>query len=323
MHCPSRIVVADYVYRLCFAHSRGYEVGSFDGFGIEELDALIENPRNTWHRKPLDWEDTHRCDICGSRHMSGGVFQHRPSGEHIIVGWMCAEKLEMMSVAARADKNRVDRWTISELERAKNKRDRRAALRRFVGEQIAAGRNINVLLKTDHRIVREMRAKLMAKPKWGLSEKQIALCEKLKREADERAAHPEEVEQKVGVPVTDARVTVVGEVVSVKVHESYYGDKDVMTVKVTTDDGIWLTWGTVPNSILWDDEFGRGCTVQFDAKINVSDTDASFSFFKRPTKATITSPRVKRDDKDENPKERDARARHNAYASPVSFPINY
>ena len=60
-----------------------------------------------------------------------------------------------------------------------------------------------------------------------------------------------------------------------------------MTLKVETDAGTWLAWGTCPSGLLGGDFGIRGCRVRFDAKLTRSDRDEHFAFFKRPTKPAI------------------------------------
>lgn len=102
-------------------------------------------------------------------------------------------------------------------------------------------------------------------------------------------------EKKVAVPVSESRVHVTGEVVSVKAHESHYGwhysgnyrvpnVEWKMTVKVSTPEGVYLVWGSVPSAI---SEVKKGDVVSFDAKLVAGNRDESFGFFKRPTKSVV------------------------------------
>jgi hypothetical protein len=57
-----------------------------------------------------------------------------------------------------------------------------------------------------------------------------------------------------------------------------------MTVKVTVPDGgVFLLWGSVPDSLLGAEL--RGATVEFSAMVKHGDRDPSFGFFSRPTNA--------------------------------------
>ena len=94
--------------------------------------------------------------------------------------------------------------------------------------------------------------------------------------------------------------TVEGKVVSLKGRETQFGFVQKMTVKVDTPDGVWLTWGTLPSALeaetAWSEDKRQwvtvegaevGATVRFDARLSVSDSDESFTFFSRPTRAVV------------------------------------
>jgi hypothetical protein len=122
-----------------------------------------------------------------------------------------------------------------------------------------------------------------------LSAKQIAFAEKLITEEREvvaaEAAKPEVAAAPVG------RVTVTGEIISVKIKHSDFGDTLRMTVK--SAEG-WRVNGTMPTSIAeatdaWNvDLFEelRGIKVEFVATVEASG-DADFGFFKRPAKGRV------------------------------------
>lgn len=218
------------------------------------------------------------CDCCGAHFLHGSVYLHTESGEAVTLGHICCEKAGIYSNDEWQDAYKAQVAQMRESRRAISLK--RAGLRRWVIEN----RSVAKLLHTDHDIARDMRFRLIETgAKWGFTEKQIQLLQKL---ADD-AANPKAEEVKVAAPKTDERIRVEGTVLSVKEHESAYGYKMVMTVKVETADGIWITWGTIPGSII--EEVKRGSRVAFDAKIVVSDRDESFTFFKRPTKAQVTN----------------------------------
>ncbi len=231
-----------------------------------------------WGKVPFFSYPNGTCDCCGAHFVHGSCYRHAESGEAITLGHICCEKAGIFTNDEWQDAYKAQVAQMRETRRALNRN--RAALRRWVIEN----REIAKLLHTDHDIARSMRARLIeTAAKWGLTDKQIALLRKL---ADD-AANPKAEEVKVAAPKTDERIRVEGTVLSVKEHESAYGCKMVMTVKVETADGIWITWGTIPGSIIEDVQ--RGSRVAFDAKIVVSDRDESFTFFKRPTKAQVTN----------------------------------
>ena len=98
-------------------------------------------------------------------------------------------------------------------------------------------------------------------------------------------------------PVSDTRVKVAGEIVSITMKETSFGDVAKMTVKVTTEAGVWFVWGTLPTFTGDDGGYAyarKGDEVEFVAKLEQGrgddgrERDESFAFFKRPTKARIT-----------------------------------
>ena len=121
----------------------------------------------------------------------------------------------------------------------------------------------------------------------NLSDKQAAFIKRLLDQIDDATRIDTEraAEKKVDAP-DGKRVVVEGTVVSIKTQDSGFGPREVMTVKVETDDGVWLTWGTQPRALY---SAKVGDAVRFVATIKRSDTDRSFSFFKRPTKATVVA----------------------------------
>lgn len=84
-------------------------------------------------------------------------------------------------------------------------------------------------------------------------------------------------------PATNAptgRVTVTGEVLMVKFYDSDYGGSLKMIVR---DDTGFRVFVTVPSSI----DANKGSRVTFTATITPADDDPTFSFGKRPSKASV------------------------------------
>ena len=241
------------------------------GYPQAEGHREVESP---WGKLPFFVGGGGSCSCCGAHFVHGSCYLHRESGEAIVLGHICCEKAGIFT---------NDEWQDAYRESVRRARaTRRDRSARFGSIRSWARENSSLvaLLKTDHDIARSMRARLIETAcKWGLTTKQITLLKKL---ADD-AANPKAQETKVAAPRTDERITVEGTIVSIKEKDSDWGGY-AMTVKVETADGVWLTWGSLPSAI---DDAKRGDRVRFVAKIVVSDRDESFTFFKRPTKATI------------------------------------
>ncbi len=241
------------------------------------------------------------CDSCGQciRYV---YFLESANGTDFGVGCDCVLKAfaESLGDPVAREVKRAARDFASAARRASKARrekvQKRARLRLFV---TAAGRELLADLKVSHRIIEDIRARLI---QWGsVSDKQVALVAKLAREAREKALLPPEVH--VPVPMVEGRIRIEGEIVSVKGHESDYGWSLKMTVKVDTGEGTYLVWGSVPAALedAWaaenraaggDGQYSgnnplRGRRVAFMAKVVRSDRDDHFGFFKRPTKPAL------------------------------------
>jgi len=130
--------------------------------------------------------------------------------------------------------------------------------------------------------------------KWGkLSEKQCAAVVKCIDGFDARKAEwdaAREAEHAAADPIGEGRQVVTGEVLSLKLVSSMYGDTTKMVVR---DDRGFKVYGTVPQS-LWDEIYEtdtglQGQRVSFTATVSPSPDDEKFGFFKRPSKAALAA----------------------------------
>lgn len=127
-------------------------------------------------------------------------------------------------------------------------------------------------LQVDHPIIQDIRRK---SEQYGpLTPRQEALVLRLAREAREaKAAAP------------TGRHTFTGEIQSAKWKFTDYGSSLKITVRVETPGGVWRAWGTCPASIVdavHDEGELVGRTVQLTARLQPSDRDEAFAFYKRP-----------------------------------------
>jgi len=212
-----------------------------------------------------------RCTVCGTAHIYGDVWVHEPTGEHIFVGHQCADKYELIAdrrvFEAELDAARVR--SVREHEIA-IREERRA---RF----LEANPGLAEALEVDHPITRDIRDSFFHGRYTSLTDAQVALVRKL--------AIPRVEEAHVPAPIEPGRQVVRGEVVSLKSMEGDFGVSVKMTVKISTDAGTWLAWGTCP-SILLDEGVERGAIVEFMAKLKPG-RDDHFALFSRPTKALL------------------------------------
>jgi hypothetical protein len=262
------------------------------------------------------------CYICGARCIYSATFWHKPSNEYIHCGLECSDKLECGDAAsfkknvkkaleANAGKRKAaailgeaglgKAWELYEADVAARKAfavenkawqeanpepEYRSSDGGYGIETVGApkfkeySREEVTALDIVSRLI-----------KWGnISEKAQnylgVLLDKIERApeiaAEKAAAKALEMANAKPVPVVEGRVTVTGEVLSLKEQESMYGIVTKMLVK--NADG-WKVWGTVPAAIMGEVE--RGSVVEFAAKVQKSDKDEFFGFFSRPSKAKV------------------------------------
>jgi hypothetical protein len=329
IHCPSRLIPSDYVEVLPFAH------GSYldNGYNIEVVAAMHTGvpQRMRWYGfgpAPKGWvgemvtaekvpffrdNPWGGCHCCGAHFRFGSVMRYVPTGEHIVIGHICAEKLAMLVDFEQAHSMR--RSITDRSKRAQERMMRFVLMAGWVRENREAVRQLRALRQ--HTIGSDMRRKLI---QWGsLSEKQVAFIAKLAAEA----ARP--AEKHVALPNPGTRQVITGTVVSLRWVSGFgYGASDVpkITVKVETPAGSWLCYGTAPDALLselsvaqnaerqaWvessvdaylasgvkggaqdrtipEPQGLRGRRVTFTAKLEAG-RDPHFGFFSRPTKAAL------------------------------------
>lgn len=283
-HSPGAIVPADYRAVLVYTRTNSDEryealVEEHEELGLNWERACELLKTVPFFKHPRFDTDLLKCQVCGARFLTGQIWKHLPTGEHLILGCDCAGKygLEMDLTEVELYKKRVAEARVRRLETQRKQAARLAFLAENPGLEEA--------LNCDHDITKRMKASLAA---WGnLSEKQVTLAFKIANEAGQK----KEVVTENNVPAPEGVVTVVGMVVSTKAYEGNYGLSYKMTVKVVTNEGVWLCWGTIPSSI--DDIAGlRGKTVKFTATLKRG-KDAHFALFARPRKAEILTETAK------------------------------
>lgn len=220
-----------------------------------------------------------KCTVCGANFVYGDVWMHTETQEYIHLGHTCSDKYNFLADRSEYDLKfaHVKAMAAREIQKEVNAQERK--------DFLAAHPGLEEALKTDHNIVRSIAENFQTFRK--LSDKQIALVFKLQAEKN---APPQEKEKTVAAPIVAGRQTFTGTVVSAKTHETAYGTSYKMTVKVTTPEGVWLAWGTIPNNIMEDVPCGntsrlanlRGAEVEVTATLQAG-KDAHFAMTKRPT----------------------------------------
>jgi hypothetical protein len=281
IHRPSVIVPDDYDY-VCTLGDNEF------GVGRAEMEAFNNHRLRTGGRMS-DHAHGGSCHICGALAIYRVIWYHLPSNSYIATGYDCADKLgggdpevfkRLKDEAARSRKAKAGK------EKAKRILEELGLFRAW---EIA---ELPWVYSNRHRsIIQQMIGKLI---RYGdLSEKQLEFLTKLIKQHDDYEARKDEIEAErkaqydaaKPIPFSDKRGTVVGRVLSIKAVESDYGV--TMKMLVIADDG-WKVFGSIPAGTMSQVEgFGRGCKVQFDAKVQVSDDDPKFGFYSRPTKLKL------------------------------------
>lgn len=222
------------------------------------------------------------CTVCGARFKSGEVWKHEPTGVHIHIGRDCAVKYELM----------VDRTEFDlQMERAREGARRSArtkANRAERAEFLAAHPGLAEALDACmHPIVCDLAARFQIYR--TLSAKQIELALKLHREGQQPLPEKPPEDRTVQAPL--GKTEFVGRVVSTRAEDGWKGRTAYkMLVRVDTEHGHWLAWGTIPEKLLMSVEPGehgrigtlRGKTVRMTARLE-SGKDSHFVFMSRPT----------------------------------------
>jgi hypothetical protein len=232
-----------------------------------------------------------KCTACGAAFRRGAVFVH-DNGEHIHLGHDCADKYEMLMdrSAFEVEMGRHQKARATQLVRQQNAEERAAFLDAHPG--------LDLDLQVDHRIVRDIAARF--EQYRTLSDKQVALVQKLAAEARNPPPPPKHVAAPTG------RVDFCGRIVSKKCVESDFGLTTKITVEVTEADGTWLVWCTLPSDAA---DAERGDVLQFSATLEVG-REKHFAFGKRPM---LVRPWVVESKKLQKARATDAEARRQAH----------
>ena len=286
---PSTIVPSEFDYFDSYDLG-GNQPGDIP-FNIAACGSFIE-------AKPVDnFVDLGKCCVCGTHFRYGEAWEHKPSGERMSIGHVCAEKYGLM-----ADDREYQGLRAAAIRKAQIKQERRERLEEMI-MFLLDNPMVRVWLSLDHHITQDMKAKL---ERWGsLTTKQVALLKKLYDDAQiERVEFPS---CDIPASVLEGRCRIEGTVLGVKFVEGYgYNAADItkMIVRVEVDGKAYKVYGTMPEVLEYAimdlrnddaDEYEDMKTiirraqpkVAFDAKFEASNDDKAFGFFKRPTKAAL------------------------------------
>ena len=269
-HRPGSIVPADYDFVMWYALSSSYMGFPMPPLNIDLWLKLSHEPGF----KRAEHGGLGKCSVCGSHFNEGEVWKHRPTGEHIHVGHICAEKYELMADWSEAELALGNRKKAAAVE--VEKAQRAEARGKFLAKHPAL--LAEALDKGEHAIIADIRERFM---RWAdMSDKQVALVMKLYGEQ----LNPPAAEVHVPAPVSDKRVTFTGTIVGAKLVEGNFGTQCKVTVKVQEAGGTWLAYGTCPAAIVPMGDLAdlKGKQATITAKL-APGRDPHFVFMNRPS----------------------------------------
>ena len=226
-----------------------------------------------------DWiKKIHRCVHCGNGNVRWiTAVKHAPSGETVVFGSDCTERLGFANKVAfklALLQSRAD-------TQAKNFKLYQAKVAFLAANPAIADAlvRINEPVHARNSFAKDVLGKLAV---YGsLSARQIeCVLSSMQRDIERAASQAvEAVEPKGDAP--SGRADVSGVVLTIKTQESDYGSVTKMLLKLDNNSKVWLT---VPAGA--DLNRGDRCTVR--ATFTVSNDDKSFAFGKRPIVLSTT-----------------------------------
>jgi hypothetical protein len=243
----------------CYDHASGEYCGEAnDPLDIFWIEKIQENGY-----------DCNHCTHCGSALSSGVVYLHKPSGEHIIMGNTCRDRLEFESASAIQKAHLENRLRLARLRMLMKHNWRWKIVGEFLIEN-----------EEKHHIVKDMLNKL--NKNFKLSRRQIAFARKLVRDEDERETRQAEREARIANTPDweNGRYEIEGKVLSCKWKDSDFGGSYKLLIELT--DGR-RCWGSAPQKLFDETEDVKGLTIKIKARFQASSDDTKFAFFSRPT----------------------------------------
>jgi len=300
IHRPSAINPDEYRF-VCLGNVKVEELGDCYVVAAERrtLEADIARTKGTW----ADHDHGGTCHICGAYAVWTVIFHHGPSNTYIKTGNDCADKMEMSygdmnafkKRVAAAESNRAGRgkaqliltekglfgaWDVY-LSNQQYAVDRAAYF--ATGDWKDEGIKFPAL-SYEEQTVGDIVGKLVTYGNMSEAQERF-LHSLLKRLAERPAIEAQRAAEAAAaepVPVTNERIRIEGEVLSVKVVESDWGS--TTKVLVRTDAG-WKVFGKKPVQ----GDLTRGERVSFMARVEPSKDDPKMGWFSRPTRGEVVA----------------------------------
>jgi hypothetical protein len=252
-----------------------------------ELARIEESMLNRGYAWTSPYFDAARCGHCGAHLRYAALMSHAATNAMMFVGSTClSERFAEMTADKFADL-RTAAAAKAEATREMNRRHELAAAGlKFLASapallvELSYAGNGGVV--DGNSFLSDIARKVF---QYGdLSERQVAAAERAILQGIERATEREA--ERVEHPAVDApegRVTVTGEVVMTKWYANDFGETLKMIVR---DDSGFRVFVSVPSSLMGVG-IDKGSRVTLVATLTQSDDDPTFSFGKRPTKASL------------------------------------
>lgn len=296
VHQPSNIIPFDYDYLFSYSYPGSseppYNVALLEAvrtgktqqepiWGVSDEGRIVAigyRPVDSpWGRLPFFDKVTGSqsgCAICGAHYRHGDAWLHVPSGEVVLIGHMCADKM-----GRTLDRHE---WTAAQRRAAQLRKSARYQAEKYEKAQkvLSANPGLAEALDTNHNISRDLLNRLR---KFGsLTDRQIELAFKLHREAsatEVAASGPPKITPPTG------RVDVEGIIVNTKVVHGDYGSTIKMLLEVTRPDGVYRLFGTMPRALSDDQNVVKGSKIRMKAEVQPK--EEGFGYYLRPTSALL------------------------------------
>lgn len=222
------------------------------------------------------------CHVCGAAALYVAIYHHNATNTYIVTGEDCASKMDAgEAIAFRSLRKRIAAGRKAD-KGIKKAKEFLAAANLMAAWDIYTDRAANYGKETKYEeaTIHDIVSKLV---KYGsVSDKALgfarSLIEKIANRAQIEADRAKAQEAALPVPLTNDRILIKGTVLSTKVVDGPFGRQTKVLVQHA--DG-WKVWGSAP---VYAD---KGDVIEFYAKVQVSDKDAKFGFFSRPTKGRV------------------------------------
>jgi hypothetical protein len=278
VHSPTNLVPEDYEYLFAWDNQ---QPGCL--LGIAQSEAWRE-----WHANGPATPDANssQCTHCGAHLRYVALLRYIPTGQYLYVGETCLDN--------RFERSSADFHTLRKAAQLDREKQRLlTAWNDYKAEN--AHVDWDLLATSENGFIKNVLAK--GRQYGNLSDKQRDAIVKAYDRDVNRVINEAAWALIPTVPVpTGKGLTITGKLVSRKWKETDFGSVEKCLVVVTTPEGEYKVWGSIPAALYGTTEglevtgaVEVGDTVTFRASVEASSDDPSFGFYKRPTRASIVA----------------------------------